>query len=72
MTPALRLILNVYPMCRVGGAAGWWSVTACRAYAELLPFAMASLTVGVLSVVALRPGLSFRTPDARSPMRSNA
>jgi len=69
--PALLLILNVYPMRRVGGAAGWWSATARRAYVELVPFAIASLAVGVMSIVALQPGPQLAWSD-KLPMSAYA
>ncbi|MEO8334482.1 MAG: tetratricopeptide repeat protein [bacterium] len=53
--PAVLLILDVYPLRRVGGDAGWWSASARRAYAELIPFASLAAATSVLSLVALRP-----------------
>lgn len=53
--PAVLLILNLYPLRRVGGGAGWWSESARRVYAELLPFAVLAAATCVLSLVALHP-----------------
>ena len=53
--PATLLILNVYPLRRLGGGIGWWSVEARRVYAEIVPFAAASLVVAALSLIALDP-----------------
>lgn len=53
--PAVLAILNVYPLKRVGGPAGWWSVQARRVYVELIPFAVATAGTVVLSIVALHP-----------------
>ena len=53
--PAVLAILNVYPLKRVGGAAGWWSAQARRVYVELIPFALATAGTVVLSIVALQP-----------------
>jgi tetratricopeptide (TPR) repeat protein len=53
--PAVLLILNVYPLRRIGGAVGWWSAGAQRVYRELLPFAILASGAAVLSIVALHP-----------------
>jgi tetratricopeptide (TPR) repeat protein len=54
--PAALLILNVFPMRRLGGTAGWWSASARRVYRELAPFVSAAAAVGLMSIVVLRPG----------------
>lgn len=53
--PAVLLVLNVHPARRLGGAAGWWSASARRVYAEMVPFAVPAAAVSVLSIVALHP-----------------
>jgi tetratricopeptide (TPR) repeat protein len=53
--PAVLLILEVYPLRRIGGAAGWWNATARRVYRELAPFAALSTAAAALSIVALHP-----------------
>lgn len=53
--PAVLLILNVYPLERLGGRAGWWGESSRRVYAELVPFALLSVATSVLSMVALSP-----------------
>jgi tetratricopeptide (TPR) repeat protein len=53
--PALLLLLDVYPLRRLGGAVGWWTVRARRVYLEKLPFVVLALLVATLSIVALRP-----------------
>ena len=59
--PALLLVLNVYPLRRVGGVAGWWGKRARRVYLEILPFAMLAAASAILSIVALQrmPQLSI-------------
>src|SRR2546426_1747050 len=37
--PVVLLVLDVYPLRRLGGAQGWWSPGARRVYAEKAPFA---------------------------------
>jgi protein O-mannosyl-transferase len=53
--PAVLLILNVFPLKRLGGDAGWKTPQARRVYLELVPFAMLAAATGVLSIVALHP-----------------
>lgn len=53
--PAVLLLLEVYPLRRVGGDAGWFSATARRVYGELIPFALLSAAAAVLSIIALHP-----------------
>ena len=53
--PAILAILNVYPLRRLGGRAGWWSEQARRVYVELIPFSLVSAGTVVLSLVALHP-----------------
>jgi protein O-mannosyl-transferase len=52
--PAVLLILNLYPLRRVGPGR-WWTAEARRAYGEVLPFALPALGFVVLSIVALHP-----------------
>ncbi len=53
--PAVLAILNVYPLERLGGSAGWWTDGARRVYRELIPFAVLSAGAAALSIVALHP-----------------
>ena len=53
--PAVLLVLNVYPLRRIGGHSTWWSAAAKRVYAELLPYAIFTAATVVLSIVALKP-----------------
>jgi len=59
--PAVLAILNIYPLRRIGGAAGWNSSAARRVYVELAPFAVIGLAAGIGSIAALPLGtqLSF-------------
>jgi tetratricopeptide (TPR) repeat protein len=53
--PAILLILNAYPLGRIGRSRGWWSPDARRVYLELAPFAAMSIAMSALTVVALHP-----------------
>ena len=59
--PAVLAILNVYPLRRIGGDAGWKSASARRVYAELAPFALISLVGGIGSIAALPLGAQLST-----------
>src|SRR2546429_3828051 len=55
--PVVLLILDVYPLRRLGGALGWWSARARRVYVEKIPFV---LLAAAASAVALMAQLSHR------------
>src|SRR5437899_1355081 len=56
--PIVLLILDVYPLRRLGGAVGWWSEPARRVYVEKIPFV---LLAAAASAVALMAQLSHNT-----------
>src|SRR5213596_1993271 len=56
--PVVLLILDVYPLRRLGGAVGWWSAPARRVYVEKIPFV---LLAAAASAVALMAQLSHNT-----------
>ena len=49
--PAVLLILEVYPLRRLGGSIGWWTKPARRIYLEKVPFVVLA---GVASAVAFK------------------
>ena len=53
--PAVLLLLEVYPLRRLGGRAGWFGPAAGRVYARLAPFAVLAVAAAALSIVALHP-----------------
>src|SRR5207247_11368568 len=56
--PVVLLILDVYPLRRLGGAVGWWSAPARRVYVEKIPFV---LLAAAASAIALWAQLSHDT-----------
>src|SRR5881398_3281456 len=56
--PIVLLILDVYPLRRLGGATGWWSEPARRVYVEKIPFV---LLAAAASAIALMAQLSHDT-----------
>ena len=53
--PAVLLLLEIYPLRRLGGEVGWTSMRARRVYARLVPFAVLAGTAAVVSIIALHP-----------------
>jgi Flp pilus assembly protein TadD len=47
------LILDVYPLRRLGGASGWWGPAARRVYAEKVPFGLLALAASAMAFRAL-------------------
>src|SRR5256886_6354675 len=56
--PVVLLILDVYPLRRLGGAVGWWSAPARRVYVDKIPFV---LLAAAASAIALMAQLSHDT-----------
>jgi len=51
--PVVLLILDVYPLRRLGGAAGWWSERARIAYTEKIPFVLLAAAASAVAFTAL-------------------
>src|SRR3989441_3022809 len=50
--PIVLLILDVYPLRRLGGAIGWWSEPARRVYVEKIPFVLLAVAASAIAVMA--------------------
>src|SRR5437879_4124817 len=50
--PIVLLILDVYPLRRLGGPLGWWSEPARRVYVEKIPFVLLAAAASALAVRA--------------------
>src|SRR5213596_4210887 len=50
--PVVLLILDVYPLRRLGGALGWWSARARRVYVEKIPFVLLAAAASAIAVMA--------------------
>src|SRR6266568_497507 len=50
--PIVLLILDVYPLRRLGGAVGWWSEPARRVYVEKIPFVLLATAAAAIAVMA--------------------
>src|SRR6059058_4026118 len=50
--PVVLLILEVYPLRRLGGAIGWWSAPARRVYVEKIPFVLLAAAASAIAFMA--------------------
>src|SRR5438128_6968320 len=50
--PVVLLILDVYPLRRLGRAIGWWSKPARRIYVEKIPFVLLAAAASAIAVMA--------------------
>ncbi|MBI4379742.1 MAG: tetratricopeptide repeat protein [candidate division NC10 bacterium] len=50
--PVVLLILDVYPLRRLGGSTGWWGEDARRVYLEKLPFVLLAAAVSAIAFMA--------------------
>src|SRR5947209_1034151 len=50
--PIVLLILDVYPLRRLGGALGWWSEPARRVYVEKIPFVLLAAAASAIALMA--------------------
>src|SRR5439155_20750479 len=50
--PVVLLILDVYPLRRLGGAVGWWSERARRVYIEKIPFVLLAAAASTVALIA--------------------
>src|SRR2546426_6408874 len=50
--PIVLLILDVYPLRRLGGAISWWSEPARRIYIEKIPFVLLAAGASAIAVMA--------------------
>src|SRR5437870_448782 len=50
--PVVLVILDVYPLRRLGGATGWWSEPARRVYVEKIPFVLLAAAAAAIAVMA--------------------
>src|SRR5205809_869546 len=50
--PVVLLILEVYPLRRLGGSLGWASASARRVYLEKIPFVLLAAAASALAVIA--------------------
>src|SRR5256886_49491 len=50
--PVVLLILDVYPLRRLGGAVGWWSEPARRGFVQEIPFVLLAAAASAIALMA--------------------
>jgi Tfp pilus assembly protein PilF len=50
--PVVLLVLDVYPLRRLGGSTGWWNAPARRVYTEKIPFVLLAAAAATLAFKA--------------------
>ncbi len=66
--PVVLLILDVYPLRRLGGPVGWWSVSARQVYREKIPFVLLAGVASAVAFVALSHTVIVAPLDKVSPL----
>jgi protein O-mannosyl-transferase len=51
--PVVLLLLDIYPLRRLGGSGGWWSESARAVYWEKVPLLLLSLVASAVAFIAL-------------------
>jgi tetratricopeptide (TPR) repeat protein len=54
--PFVLLIIDIYPLRRLGGSAGWWKETSRPVWLEKLPFLVLAVAGGVRALIAQQAG----------------
>jgi len=66
--PVVLLILDVYPLRRLGGQVGWWSPSARHVYREKIPFVLLAGVASAVAFVALSHSPAVASLDKVSPL----
>ena len=67
--PVVLIVLDVYPLRRLGTqAGGWWSPQSRRRWLEKIPFVLASVAVIPITLVAARAGANLLTLESLSTL----
>lgn len=66
--PIVLLILDVYPIRRLGGEAGWWRGRR-TVWLEKLPFLLLAIATAVVALIGQRKGALLQTLDTFGPMQ---
>ncbi len=51
--PVVLVLLDIYPLGRLGGPTGWWGPAARRVYAEKIPFVLLAAAASFIAFLAL-------------------
>ncbi len=69
--PALLIVLDMYPLRRLGGAIGWTTPAARRVWLEKLPFVVLAVMAGAIALVGQERAGALR-PLEFVPLRARA
>jgi tetratricopeptide (TPR) repeat protein len=53
--PVILLVMDVYPLRRLGGSSGWWSKASRAVYWEKVPFFLVSAAAAAVAFIAIAP-----------------
>ena len=59
--PFVLVVLDVYPLRRLGGVSGWWRGASRRVWIEKLPFLLMAVTAAIGALIAQGAGGDVRT-----------
>ena len=66
--PVVLLILDVYPLKRLGGPAGWWNASVRHVYTEKVPFVLLAGVASAVAFVAMSHTVIVAPLDKVSPL----
>ncbi len=66
--PVVLLILDVYPLRRLGGPVGWWSASTRQVYTEKIPFVLLAGVVSAVAFTALSHSPALESLNKWSPI----
>jgi hypothetical protein len=66
--PVVLLILDVYPLRRLGGRVGWWSASVRHVYTEKIPFVLLAVVASAVAFVALSHSTAMLSLEKVSPL----
>jgi len=67
--PVVLLILDVYPLKRLGGSVGWWNASARHVYREKIPFVLLAGVVSAVAFAAQFYSTALASLDKVSPLK---
>jgi len=66
--PVVLLILDVYPLRRLGGPIGWWNASVRHVYTEKIPFVLLAGVASAVVFAAQSPSPAMASLDQTSPL----
>ncbi len=66
--PVVLLILDVYPLRRLGGPTGWWNASTRQVYTEKIPFVLLTVVASAVAFAALSHSPAMASLEKMSPL----